>query len=266
MMPRPLPSLVFGVALLAGVGPALPRALPVRQTCDCCKLPCIEAEIIKAQAQRDYYRDAATNKTMTQAQYEAGELAMGAKAETDRVSRLAGLETCNYFDPNLANRFEQADLERAGFTFDRGKGGGIVGVSYTLATNLEPVCDLPKKAWEYAPLVTACEGIGAAQLTHEQVHIDACKDRRDNHKPPYSKPWQIAAGEVDGYDAEIAKLEDLRFVAAAQCMRTTCVADEEDWQHAADEMILSVEDVLQRGPHKPAPTSPTARQGAPKGN
>jgi hypothetical protein len=237
-------------------------ASPARQTCDCCKLPCIEAEILKAQEQRAYYADAAKRKSMTAKEYEAGEDEAASKGERERVKYLPGLETCNYYDANLADPIEMRSLTFAGFVFESA-GGTIVRTDYTLKTNLE-TCSLSEKARQYSPMITPCEGIGAAHVTHEEQHIRDCEERREKKLPPRA-PWQIAADEVRGYDAEIAKLEDLRFVTAAQCKKASCKSDEADWQRAADELILSVEDVLARGPHKEPSPSPTARKKSPKG-
>lgn len=253
--------LVSAALLLAAPAPwALARQPPVRQSCDCCKLVCIEAEILKAKAQREYYEAAAKNKGMTEAQYEAGQAETATRGEAARVKYLpVDLTTCDYYNPNRARKeyLTMRDFIAAGYSFATDDAGTIVGVNYTLSTDLKS-CSIPPKAEEYTPLITPCDGIGAAQLAHEQKHIDDCNERRRKNQPPLT-PWETAKGELDGYDAELAKLEDLRFVAAAQCKSTSCHQNA-SWDKAADDLILSVEDVLRRGPHKPPSDSPTARK------
>jgi hypothetical protein len=253
-----LPAIALALLTAAGPGPTpAPAAEPVAQPCDCCKLVCIEAEILKAQRQRDYYKSVAGNKKMTLEEYQAGEAAAGQKADAERVQYVGGVEACNYFDPNEADDIEMRRLLNAGFRFQRNEAGIITGASYTLTTNLEK-CTTSEAAAKYAPKLTACAGIGAAQVEHELQHVADC-EKRDPAKRQLT-PAQTAAGELAGYETELRKLEELRLNVAAQCMEGSCKSDEADWNAAADEMLLFIDDVLQRGAPKPPSSSPLSRR------
>ncbi|HEX9799731.1 MAG TPA: hypothetical protein VGC00_06140 [Thermoanaerobaculia bacterium] len=255
-----LPASALALLTAAGAGSVPARAgEPVAQPCDCCKLVCIEAEILKAQRQRDHYKSVAGNKKMTLEEYEAGEQAAADRAERDRVTYAAGVETCNYFDPNQADDIELRRLSNAGFRFGRNDAGVIVGVNYSLKTNLES-CTTSESAARYAPKLAACEGIGAAQVEHERQHVDDCEDRDPSKRK--LTPAQTAAGELAGYESELRKLEELRLNVAAQCKAKSCESDKADWEAAADRMLLFVDDVLQRGAPKPPSKSPLSTKPA----
>jgi len=255
-----LSAIAFTLLAAAGTGSAPVRAgEPVAQPCDCCKLVCIEAEILKAQRQRDYYKSVAGNKRMTLEEYEAGEQQAAVKGESDRVKYAAGVETCNYFDPNQADDIEMRPLSNAGFRFALNDAGVIVGVNYSLKTNLES-CTTSESAARYAPKLAACEGIGAAQVEHERQHVDDCEDRDPSKRK--LTPAQTAAGELAGYESELRKLEELRLHVAAQCKAKSCESDKADWEAAADRMLLFVDDVLQRGAPKPPSKSPLSTKPA----
>jgi hypothetical protein len=226
---------------------------PVRQPCDCCKLVCIEAEILKAQRQRDFYKGVPKNTKMSAADYETAEAQAADRAESERARYLDGNATCNYYDPNLADSIEQRRMENtAGFTFER-KGGSITKWSYSLTTNPE-TCKVNEEAVKYAPKVAACEGLGAAQVDHEMKHVADCEARPVGKRT--RTVGQTAGDEVAGYDTEIFKLEQLRVAVAAQCKQASCKQDKEAWDKAAEEMLLFVDDVLQRAGPKPSSKSP----------
>ena len=259
-LPRCTPRLTATLLLVAaawgaGGGSVAHAGEPVRQPCDCCKLVCIEAEILKAQRQRDYYKSVKDRTKMTLEEYEAGEEAAGQKAESERVHYAAGVEACNYFDPNEADDIEMRRLTNAGFGFQRNATGTIVGFDYTLKTNLSS-CTTSEAAAQLAPKLAACEGIGAAQVEHERQHVRDCEVRPAGQRA--LTPAQTATGELAGYETELRKLEELRLNVAAQCKAKSCETDKQDWQAAADRMILFVDDVLQRGAPKPPSKSPLA--------
>jgi hypothetical protein len=244
----------LGAATLAAA-PAARAGEPVAQPCDCCKLVCIEAEILKAQQQRDFYKGIPKNTKMSAAEYEAAEQQAADRAESTRVKYADGNETCNYYDPNLADAMELRRMQMAGFQFARNDAGTIVGRNYSLKTN-PATCKVNQQAVDYAPRVAACAGIGAAQAAHEQQHVDDC-EKRDPAKRERTVA-QTAADELAGYAQEIYELEQLRLQVAGLCKKASCDKDKAAWDRAAEGMLLFVDDVLLRGPTKPPSKSPLA--------
>jgi hypothetical protein len=256
---RPGASLLATVVALASATAPARAGEPVAQPCDCCKLVCIEAEILKAQSQRDFYKSVAGNAKMTLEEYEAAEADAATKAEGVRVKYAAGVENCNYYNPAEADDIEMRRLTNAGFRFQRDDSGVIVGVSYSLKTNLKE-CTTSEAAAKYAPKIAACEGIGAAQVEHERQHVKDCEGRDPAHRE--LTPAQTAKGELAGYETELQKLEELRFNVAKKCKVLSCWIDEAQWNAAADRMLLFIDDVIQRGRAKPPSKSPLSTKKA----
>jgi hypothetical protein len=245
------------LGLLAALAPAALHADAVAQSCsDCCKLPCIEAEILKATAQRDAYRTMARRKNWTQAEYEAAEQAAATAAESKRVGAVPGLSTCNYYVPENQSYPEQREFQLAGFRVLRDASGRVVGGDYTPKTNLES-CTINEKALELLPRVAPCEGIGAAQVNHERKHQDDCR-KRDPARRRIALNL-VAAGEVAAYELEIAELQKLRTEAAEACFDKSCKSAEQDWDRAAEKLKSDIFKLTGRTRKKESSKSPLAR-------
>ncbi len=254
-------AIAFAVALpLAHAAPADECSEAEAQTCtDCCKLPCIEAEILKAKYQQNFYRQIAKRKNLTAEAYAAEEKAMGAAAEAIRVSSLADLETCNYYVPKKDQCYaEQSHFRNAGFRVQRDEAGRVQGTSYTVATDIEN-CVANSDALELIPKVTACDGIGRATIAHENKHVADCEARRAAKQTLKLSPAQIAAGEVPGYDVEIAALEEVRLQAALACQQRSCDSDRMPWDKNAEMLGYLIKTIVEKGPPKPPSKSPLAR-------
>lgn len=232
------------------------------QSCaDCCKLPCIEAEILKAKYQQEFYRQIAKRKNLTAEAYAAEEKAMGAAAERIRVSSLGGLDTCNFYVPKKTQCYaEQAHFRGAGFRVQRDDAGRVLGTSYTVTTNLE-TCVANADAMALIPKVAACEGIGRATVAHENKHVADCVARRDAKQNLKLSPAQTAAGEVPGYDVEIAELEKARLEAALDCKQRSCDDAKVPWDKNAEMLGYLINTIVEKGPPKPPSKSPLARGG-----
>lgn len=251
-----LPRAAFaGLGLLAALAPAALRADAVAQSCaDCCKLPCIEAEILKAKEQRAAYQQMSKRTNWTKETYEAAERAAGEAAEAKRVAALPGLETCNYYLPENQSYPESKEFILAGFKLRRDEQGRLLPVDYTLTTDLDR-CAANGKALELAPRVSPCEGIGRAAVAHEEKHVEDCLVRRSGKgRPSYDK---VAAGEVRAYDVEIAELERVRLESAEACNEKSCAVKTTDWDRAAEKLKLDVLALL--GKPKPPSNSPLRR-------
>ena len=233
------------------------RADAAAQSCaDCCKLPCIEAEILKAREQRDSYLKMSKQKNWTTATYEAAENAAASAAEAKRIAALPGLETCNYYIPENQSYPESREFQMAGFKILRDASGRVTGGDYTAKTNLE-TCEVNTKALQLLPKVAPCEGIGRATAAHEQKHVDDCLERDPaRRKIPLD---QVAKGEVAGYDVEIAELEKLRNEAAQACFKKSCESTKTDWEKAAEKLKLDIFKLTGTKRKKPSSNSPLAR-------
>lgn len=232
------------------------------QSCaDCCKLPCIEAEILKAKYQQEFYRQIARRKNLTAEAYAAEEKAMGTAAERIRVSSLDGLDTCNYYVPKKNQCYaEQAHFRAAGFRIQRDDAGRLLGTSYNVTTDLEN-CVANSDAMALIPQVAACEGIGRATIAHENKHVADCVARREAKQSPKLTPAQVAAGEVPGYDVEIAELEKARLEAALACKQRSCDEAKVPWDENAEMLGYLINTIVEKGPAKPPSKSPLARGG-----
>ncbi len=230
------------------------------QTCaDCCKLPCIEAEILKAKYQQSFYRQIAKRKNLTAEAYAAEEKAMGAAAEAIRVSSLGGLDTCNYYVPKKDQCYaEQSHFRNAGFKVQRDDANRVLGTSYTVTTDIEN-CVANSDAIDLIPKVTACEGIGRATIAHENKHVADCAARRAAKQNLKLTPAQIAAGEVPGYDVEIAALEEARLESALDCQQRSCDSTKLPWDKNAEMLGYLIKAIVEQGPPKPPSKSPLAR-------
>lgn len=266
--PRAAPLLTGALALALGsalVATPAARAADecteaVPQSCaNCCKLPCIEAEILKAKYQQDFYRQMAKRKNLTQEAYETEEKAMGTAAEAIRVASLDGLETCNYYVPRKSQCYaEQSHFRNAGFRVRTDDAGRVLGTSYNVTTDIEN-CVANADAMALIPAVSACEGIGRATIAHENKHVADCEARRDAKKPMHLTPNQIAAGEVAGYDAELAALDDVRLEAALDCKQRSCDDAKQPWDKNAEQLGYLINDIVAKGPAKAPSKSPLAR-------
>jgi hypothetical protein len=253
----PARTVLAGLGLLAALVPAALLADAVEQSCaDCCKLPCIEAEILKAREQREAYRTMSKRKNWKQAEYDAAEQAAANSAESRRVAVLAGLATCNYYVPAGQSYPEAREFQLAGFKLIRDAGGRVIGGDYTAKTNLE-TCRINDKALELLPKVSPCGGIGRAVVAHERKHLDDCEARDPaKRKLPLD---EVAKGEVDGYDVEIAELEKLRGEAAEACFAKSCETAPKDWERAAEKLKTDIYKLTGKTRKKPPTQSPLAR-------
>jgi hypothetical protein len=249
----------LGVAgLLASFLPAVLRADAAAQSCnDCCKLPCIEAEIVKAKYQREAYRALAKRKDLTTEQYLDAEATLGAAGEAIRIAAAAGLPTCNYYIPEQQSYAESRQFIMAGFKLRRDEQGRVLPSDYTLRTDPQS-CVANSKALELAPKVAACAEIGSAQVAHEEKHVADCEKLPAAAR--HRTPSQLAAAEVPGYNAEITALEQARRQAAEACNKTSCKVPQKEWDDAAQRMNTDILTLLGKGPKKPPTKSPLARK------
>ncbi len=265
---RPRAALLLIGVLAAAVAPSPTRAQSMAPDCkeaqpqscaDCCKLACLEAEILKAKYQQEFYRQIAKRKNLTLADYEAEEKKMGAAAEAIRVASLDGLDTCNYFIPTKDQCYaESRAFQSAGFIVRRDDAGRLLGTSYSVKTDIEN-CVANANAMDLIPKVAACEGIGLATRAHEEKHVADCKARHEAGQTKALTPAQVAAGEVPGYDAEISTLEQVRLQSALACKERSCDSAKLPWDRNAELLGYLIDSIIANGPPKPAPKSPLAR-------
>jgi len=232
---------------------------------DCCMLACIEAEILKAKYQRGFYDHIKSRKKMTKAEYEEEERRMSSAAENIRIASLGSLTPCNYLAlPDVKNICypEYQDLRRAGFLGRSNDQGQRIGLDYTVKTDLK-TCTANSEAMRLIPLVTPCQEIGMATQAHEQKHVDDCLKRREDGLPTEGAPWEIAAGEVPGYDVEIAALEKQRLDTAVVCKIKSCGKKDSNLRKSFDESAqmlgLLIDTVIKLGPPKAPSKSPLRR-------
>jgi hypothetical protein len=253
--------LLIPLALLTVALPAAPpdaTAEPVAQSCaDCCKMVCIEAEILKAKYLREFYRQSAKRNDLTLEAYKAGEKIAGAAGEQLRVAAANRQTTCNYYLPDPKDYAESREMQQAGFKPVPDSQGRLALYDYTLTTNTKD-CDINAKSVELITKVAPCSDIGEAMKTHEQRHIDDCLPR-----PPKERtrtPTQTAGDEVRGYDAELAALEQARLVAAEACTKKSCEETKEAWDKSAEMLGSDIRKLLEDGAKKKPSASPLARK------
>lgn len=255
-----LPALL--AAGLLAAGPPEAGAEPVAQTCsDCCKLVCIEAEMLKATYMREFYRQIGKRKTLTLETFEANERIAATAAERLRVAAANKQTTCNYYLPNLKDYVETREMQYAGFKPVKDQQGQVSLYDYTLYTNMKE-CSINDKAKELIAKVAPCSGIGEAMNRHEQQHIDDCEARPAKNRS--RTPTQTASDEVQGYDAELAALEQTRLEAAEACTLKSCEEAEEAWGQSAQMLGSDIRKLLESGGKKQAPASPLARKSGGK--
>ena len=252
-----VPSALLAAALLAALPPQA-AAEPVAQSCaDCCKMVCIEAEILKAKYLREFYRQSASRKGLKLQDYEASEKIAGAAGERLRVAAANGQETCNYYLPDTKDYAESREMQRAGFKPVPDSQGRLALYDYTLTTNTKD-CDINATSVELITKVAPCSDIGEAMKTHEQKHIDDCLPRAPKDRT--RTPTQTAGDEVRGYDAELAALEQARLVAAEACTKKSCEATKAAWDKSAEMLGADIRKLLEDGAKKKPSASPLARK------
>ncbi|HNZ96446.1 MAG TPA: hypothetical protein PKM64_04545 [Thermoanaerobaculia bacterium] len=252
---------VLGVVLAAALFAATPGRAQGGSCAECCKLPCIEAQIWEAKYMKGFYQRLAAIPGLTQEEYERREL--DAKQLSSVMSRLylGTNPSCKWDTPDP--RDPTAWRERfIGTGFSVREQGGIEEWDLTLKVDPETCALTHPRAAEVLPTITPCEGIGRATLAHEQKHIDDCLARRKRGGGPLT-PAQNARDEVAGYEAELKVLAQLRLAAAAPCVKESCKTTQPQFDRASRLFETDIR-LLLGIDKKPASKSPLARK--PKGN
>lgn len=252
---RPPAWIAAGLLLLPWLAAPPARADATPQSCsDCCKLACIEAEILKAKYQRQEYQKLSKRKDLTEQSYKDAEAKMGDVGERFRVVAAQGLETCNYYIPANQSYAEQRKFIAAGFKVRYDAQGRPLPGDYSLSTDMKS-CGSNAAGMELAPAVAPCSGIGEAQVAHEEKHQEDCGNRTPAQRAAMTLA-QVAAGEVPGYDVEIAALEKLRVEAAQACTKKSCEGAKAAWDQSAERLGFLVDEILVAAGVKPPAKSP----------
>lgn len=240
---------------LAVAPPARGEAPAQAPTCaDCCKLPCIEAQILEAKQMRDFYAQLAKRKGMTDAQYEQAESEAGLAASKRSAEALGQNTSCAWYTPDGTDMVEMRKFQLARFRPVRDEAGTIVGWDYTMKANPQ-TCTINADAAKLLPRVATCSGIAEATIAHEEKHQATCEAKKGK-QPTHAEQ---ALDEVAAYDVEIGKLEALRAAAAAACKQTSCKADEAAWQRSAENLGTDIAKILSKGKKKKPSKSPLSR-------
>lgn len=261
---RWIASAACAAALAAGGGapPARAEAPAAAPSCaDCCKLPCIEAQIFEAQQMRENYRQLARQKGLTQATYEEYEKAAAHGAALSKQAALGRNPDCAWYTPNGADAIEMREFQFAGFRAERDARDRITGWDYTMKVNPE-TCALKDKAVSLFPRIASCSAIAEATIAHEKRHQSDCEAR--NRAGKRATLAELALGEAAAYEVEIEKLQAARVAAAQACKQRSCRKDEqphEPWEVTARLLGTDIDTILGLE-KKPASKSPLARKGA----
>jgi hypothetical protein len=242
------------LAALASAPPAGAEAPAQAPTCaDCCKLPCIEAQIMEAKQMRDFYSQLGKRKGMTDAEYETAESEAGQAASKRSAEALGQNASCAWYTPDGTDSIEMRKFQLARFRPVKDEAGTIVGWDYTMKANPK-TCTINADAAELMPRIATCVGIAEATIAHEEKHQATCEATKGK-TPTHA---EMARDEVAAYDVEIAKLEALRTEAATACRQRSCAANEEAWKRSAENLGTDIEKLLDKGKKKPS-RSPLAR-------
>jgi hypothetical protein len=214
------------VALVALAAESPAAGVPEGKSCaDCCKLPCIEAQLWEASYMRNRYQALSKAKGLTPEKYLAREEEFRTVAQAMRAIYTGQNPTCNWYLP--PDEWESKRLFNEYGYNTTWVGGAVTQIQFNL--KVDPAkCELTKpQARDLMPKVNACEGMGEAVVAHEDKHIQECEKRRDEaakkgRAPAALTPAENAAAAVRGYDAEIAQLETSRREAAAPCLKESC--------------------------------------------
>ena len=261
---------------LAALAILAPLAAPVRaqvplpegKSCaDCCKLPCIEAQLWEAQYRRSVYDRMSKIKNIDKATYERRQADLEQTSGAMRSIYVGQNESCNPWTPK-----DPAEAKRVGADYGIGtewevdkKGNQVPArVNYTLQVD-PTTCKLNKPtAPDVMPKISTCSAMGEAVIAHEQKHMADCQKRADAAKKrgkpadPLT-PAQNAASEVAGYDAEIARLEQARKEAAEPCGKTSCKESKLAFDRTARMLGTDIQKIAGKGKKKPASNSPMQR-------
>jgi hypothetical protein len=262
MRRRPSPTLGAALAALAlAAAPARAEAPAAAPSCaDCCKLPCIEAQILEAKQMQENYRQLAKRKGLTAATYEELEAAAARGAAQSKQAALGRNTDCAWYAPDGTDQIEMREFQFAGFRPDRDGKERITGWDYTMKTNTES-CGLNAKAVSLFPKIVSCGAIAEATIAHEKKHQSDCEARKRAGKK--ATLAELALGEADAYEVEIQKLQAARIEAAQACKQVSCKKDEkphEPWEVTARLLGTDIDKLLGLD-EKPASKSPLARKG-----
>ncbi|HSM50643.1 MAG TPA: hypothetical protein VLA75_04505, partial [Thermoanaerobaculia bacterium] len=250
------------LAAAGGTPPAWAEAPAAAPSCaDCCKLPCIEAQLFEAKQMQENYRQLAKQKNLTQAAYEEYEKAAAHGAALSKQAALGRNPDCAWYTPNGTDAIEMREFQFAGFRAERDAKGRITGWDYTMKANPE-TCGLNAKAVSLFPRIVSCSAIAEATIAHEERHQSDCEARKRAGKKVTLA--ELALGEAAAYEVEIQRLQAARIEAAQACKQRSCRKDEqphEPWEVTARLLGTDIDKLLGLD-KKPASKSPLARKGA----
>ncbi|MCM2269915.1 MAG: hypothetical protein NDJ75_07425 [Thermoanaerobaculia bacterium] len=238
-------------------------ALPAGRSCaDCCKLPCIEAQLWEARYRRFVYEKMSKIKNLDKAGYEKRQAEMEQLSSFMRAMYVGQNTSCNGWVPKDPQEGQVLGTAHS-IGIEWGK-EGVDKINYTLS--VDPMtCELNKKGGpEVMPKLSACTGMGEAVVDHEKRHIAECLARvaaaKKSGKPLQPPtPAQNADAEVHGYDDEIARLERARKEAAAPCMKDSCKENPKAFDRTARLLGTDLGQLVGKAKKKPPTNSPTRR-------
>jgi hypothetical protein len=248
-------------ALVVALAIALTAAAAARaqggSCADCCKLPCIEAQIWEATYMKGVYKNLAAIPGITKEAYEA--------RESD-AKQLSSVMSGMYLGTNPACKWDTPDPRDTtgwrqrfqGTGFSIREEGGAENWDFTLKVDPATCALTNPRGAEVLPTVTPCEGIGHATVAHEQKHIDDCLAHKKRGGGPIT-PAQNAQREVAGYQAELAALDQLRRESAERCAKESCKTSQPQFDRAARLFKTDIRLLLGQGKKKPPSKSPLAR-------
>lgn len=239
--------------------------LPEPRTClDCCKLPCLEAQLWEARYRRFVYDRMSKLPGIDKRSYLNRESEAKVVSETMKRMFIGNNETCNPAMPSTPT-------EAVNWGADYGLGtewndkGQVDKLNYSLMVDPE-TCKMNKPNVErFYPSYATCRDIGEAILAHEQQHMKECEARveaaKKSRKPPAElTPAENAKSEVAGYDREIQKLEQAAKGAAKDCLQGSCKSNQPAFDRTARLLGTDLAKLAGKAKKKPPTNSPTRRR------
>jgi len=244
-------------AALAASG--APAARAQTSCADCCMLPCIEGQLWEAAYMKGVYQRMSKIKGLSEAAFAQREADAHQLASAIRGMYVGANPHCAWYMPPQGSP-EERRFVLAGYKPIHDASGAVTGWNYDLEMDVKD-CTMDKRKLDIYPSLTPCEGMARAVLDHEQKHIDDC-DRQQTKGLSAPGPAQRAKNEVNGYEAEMNALQQVRRQAAQACTEKSCPDRPWDFERAARLFHTDIQAILGLGKVKSPSKSPLRRGGA----
>ena len=207
-----------------------------RQSCahhdcgtNCCMLPCIAQELVRARRMLASYAKLARKDNLTQA-----DLTKQTDDELGKITALADevaarSPQCAYKNPKPDDEIEMRRMRAVGFK--RKEAGGQRFWDYSVGTDDES-CEIEERKLGVLRDILPCPELVDITRGHEKVHQAHCEARRKAARGTKLSPQGVADDEVAAYRTEIKLLTQLFGEVAKWCEKSPCKGQENEVKDA----------------------------------